>query len=220
MKKLKAVIFDMDGVLFDTERVYMQRLNTFMGQDGKQISNEAQMYLLGSSDQQKWQYIEKLYEYKYTRDEFFARYDKHYAQAPFSYKKIMFDGVKEVLMTLYQEGYQLALASSSMMKEIEDALTQCQLKALFTSVLSGENCIATKPDPQIYLDTLTNLGLAKQECIVVEDSEYGIIAAKRAGLKVIARKDEYIRVDQSKADYIIQEHHQILEIIHQIEKEK
>lgn len=218
MKKIQAVIFDMDGVLFDTERAYMKRLNRFMRQDGMQIDMEMQMKLLGSSDNDKWNYINNLYNQTQTREEFFKRYDAFYKDDPFSYQKIIFDEVEDTLHALSKRGYRLALASSSIKKEIEIALTQCNFQHLFTSILSGEECIATKPDPQIYLDTLHKLNLKAEDCIVIEDSEIGIKAAKGAGLRVIARKDDYINVDQSKADYIIHHHHEIIEIINKLEE--
>lgn len=206
----------MDGVLFDTERAYMNRLNKFMMNDGKQIDMQMQMKLLGSSDNDKWNYINTLYNRKFTREAFFQRYDEFYKADPFSYRKIMFDEVEETLSTLYKEGFMLALASSSVLEEINLALNECNLASYFTSIKSGEQCAKTKPDPQIYFDTISSLGLKADECIVVEDSEYGIEAAKRANLCVIARKDDYINVNQEKADFIIYYHHEILDIIHKL----
>lgn len=218
MKKLKAVIFDMDGVLFDTERVYMKRLNRFMKHDGKQIDLHMQMILLGSSDQEKWNYIKTLYDNRISKEQFFQRYDTFYQKEPFSYQAIIFDEVKETLSALYKQGYQLALASSSLTSEINSALNECHLAHYFTSILSGEQCVKTKPDPQIYLDTLERLSFDAKECIVVEDSTYGIQAAKAAGLFVVARKDAYINVDQSLADRIIYQHHELFAIIEELER--
>lgn len=220
MKKLKAIIFDMDGVLFDTERAYMNRLNRFMKNDGKQIDFAMQMNLLGSSDQEKWDYIQTLYGNSLRKEQFFQRYDAYYQKEPFSYQAIMFDEVMDTLSTLYSQGYTLALASSSLMKEINYALTECNLMHFFTSIMSGEQCKQTKPDPQIYLDTLKALHMKAEDGIVIEDSEYGIRAAKAAGLYVIARKDDYINVDQSKADRIIYHHHEIFEIINELERDE
>lgn len=218
MRKLKAIIFDMDGVLFDSERAYMDRLNRFMNQDGKQLSMDMQRKLLGSGDQEKWNVFDIMYEGRLSREQFFKRYDEYYRNEPFSYRSLLFEGVIDTISTLKKQGYRLALASSSTLYEIHSALEECQLTSYFTSILSGEQCVKTKPDPQIYLDTLKALDIQTQDCIVVEDSTYGIRAAKAAGLYVVAKKEDTIKVDQSEADDIISHHHELFSIINKLER--
>ena len=69
--------------------------------------------------------------------------------------------------------------------------------------MSGKQFRESKPDPEIYLYTLSRLGLPKEDCLVVEDSVYGIQAAKAAGLKVVAVRDQRFSFDQSAADRLI-----------------
>ncbi|MBQ2506710.1 MAG: HAD family phosphatase, partial [Erysipelotrichaceae bacterium] len=73
----------------------------------------------------------------------------------------------------------------------------------------------TKPDPEIYLTSIQKLGLKKEEIIVIEDSGYGIEAAKRAGLKVIAIEDPVLQFDNRKADYIAKDLKEAERIIEQ-----
>ena len=70
-------------------------------------------------------------------------------------------------------------------------------------MVSGHQVHASKPNPEIYLHTAQALGVKPAECLAIEDSSYGIEAARRAGMKVFAYRDERYGVDQSKADSII-----------------
>ena len=96
--------------------------------------------------------------------------------------------------------HPVAVASSSRMEKIGEVRRACQLQELFDFCLSGEMCSAPKPAPDIYLAAAARLDLPPQECVVIEDSTYGIQAAKRAGMRVIARKDDRFGFDQSLAD--------------------
>ena len=84
--------------------------------------------------------------------------------------------------------------------------------------MSGEMFKESKPDPEIYLYTLSKLGLAAEDCIVVEDSTYGICAAKAAGLKVAARRDTRFPFDQSGADYLLEETCRLKELVQELER--
>ena len=84
---------------------------------------------------------------------------------------------------------------------------------IFDYIISGESLKESKPNPEIYLKCLEHFNLSAKEAIVVEDSPYGIAAAKRAGLEVAAIKDYRFGMDQSLADYFIDNTDQIVQII-------
>ena len=80
-------------------------------------------------------------------------------------------------------------------------------------IISGEVFKESKPNPEIYLTCIEKLNLEADECVAVEDSEYGIEAAKKAGLICIAKRDDRFNYDQSKADYFIDDHDEIKDIL-------
>lgn len=89
------------------------------------------------------------------------------------------------------------------MENIEEVLLQCDIYDFFSFLVSGEQFEKTKPDPQIYEYTVQQLGLEKEEILVIEDSEYGITSATSAGLTVIALLDPILQFNVSKATYQI-----------------
>ena len=125
----------------------------------------------------------------------------------------MFPHVRETLDYLKDKGYILALASSSKEYEIDNVLKRCDLKDYFKLIISGEVFKESKPNPEIYLTCIKRLNLEAKECVAIEDSEYGIEAAKKAGLICIAKRDDRFNYDQSKADYFIDNHDEIKDIL-------
>ena len=95
-------------------------------------------------------------------------------------------------------GLQLALASSSPMSNIRQVLGECGLMEFFPVIVSGEQFEASKPDPEIYLHTMARLGRRPEECLIVEDSTYGVQAGAAAGGLV-----ERFPFDQSAARFHI-----------------
>ena len=89
---------------------------------------------------------------------------------------VLYPEVPEVLSALKAKGYILALASSSPMDTIQRVLEECQLAKYFESVISGHQFKASKPDPEIYRTTMWAIDCQPQECLVVEDSTYGVAA--------------------------------------------
>jgi len=100
-------------------------------------------------------------------------------------------------------GLQLALASSSPMSNIRQVLGECGLMEFFPVIVSGEQFEASKPDPEIYLHTMARLGRRPEECLIVEDSTYGVQAGAAAGGLVAALRDERFPFDQSAARFHI-----------------
>ncbi len=99
---------------------------------------------------------------------------------------------------------------SSDLADINAVLTQCELHPYFDSVLSGEMLQKTKPHPEIYIRTAQNLHTDCAECLVLEDSPYGIEAAKKAGMYVLAKKDTRFGFQQNQADAIITDVEEVL----------
>lgn len=201
---IKAIIFDMDGVLFDTEGFYFERRNDFLAQKGIRIDHLAPKDFIGGNVKQIWQLVLGNDDKRWDISKLEADYTAHKASHPTPYPDLLMPKALDTVKQLRELGYHLGLASSSAMCDIEKALKGSGLYPFFDVILSGEDFPESKPHPAIYKAAMKQLAVAQTEVIVIEDSQKGIEAGKRAGLKVFALRDERFGVDQSQADYLIE----------------
>ena len=132
------------------------------------------------------------------------------------YPSIFRQEARTVLEWLKQQGYRLALASSTQMDIIQRVLRENQIGGYFSQVVSGGQFRRSKPDPEIYHYTAARLGVKESRCFVVEDSTFGITAAKRAGMTVAALEDDRFGFDQSGADFRIRDLREIPDCLKQL----
>ena len=133
------------------------------------------------------------------------------------YRELLFPETETVLKTLKEMGLVLALASSSGFASIEKMLSDTGLHPYFSLVTSGEMFKESKPNPEIYQFTAEKLQMTPQQCVVVEDSSYGIQAGVAAGMTVIAREDERYAMDQSLAHYKVHRLTEVVELVRRID---
>lgn len=200
---IKAIIFDMDGVLFDTENFYFKRRETFLGSKGISVKHLPPKYFIGGRMDQFWENIlgDKIanYDTKALEAEYTVYKNTHRP----AYDELVFADASTVLATLTAKGIVLALASNSAREDVEDALEKSGLKQYFTHILSGSEFAEGKPNPAIYNAACEKLGFAKKDIVIIEDSQKGIQAGVAAGVRVLAIRDKVFGVDQSKADVLI-----------------
>ena len=169
MKPIKAVIFDMDGVLIDSEPVYLHHQYTHLKPSYPWITLESMYPLVGISGQEYMPFMAKLC--RRTDDAAFRQeMDAINAGCRVYYPDILRKEVRPLLHELKQMGLQVALASSSSRECIEQVLTQCKIRELFDCIVSGHEFTRSKPDPEIYRFTMDKLGRKPEECLIVEDS--------------------------------------------------
>lgn len=197
---IKAVIFDMDGVIVDTEPVYYERLHEFFKYNNIHPEIEELNKIVGSSSVDTWDAIQRIWGKELDKNQYEAAYDEFYKDMPIDFRKIVDQDITFVLDWLTKENYKIALASSSSHSNILEVLEQCNLKHYFHSILSGEMFKQSKPHPEIYLKTAETLEVQPDECLVIEDSTYGIRAGKAAGMYVLAKEDNRFNFNQDLAD--------------------
>lgn len=198
MKPIKAVIFDMDGVLIDSEPVYLHHQYTHLKPLYPWITLESMYPLVGISGQEYMPFMAKLC--RRTDDAAFRQeMDAMNAGCQVYYPDILRKEVRPLLHELKQMGLQVALASSSSRECIEQVLTQCKIRELFDCIVSGHEFTHSKPDPEIYRFTMDKLRRKPEECLIVEDSTYGVQAGTAAGGVVAALRDERFPFDQRAA---------------------
>ena len=204
MNNIKAVIFDLDGVLIDSEVCYISKLWHFVKEEfGKSVPKEALLPIVGASGMAHFLAVKDYLPPDWGREEYLVGYRAYLARNPISYPELCFPDVPATLAWLKEKGYRMALATSSPRDKVEQSIGECGLTDYFAAMLTRDDVENCKPDPEIYLYTLSRLGLPKEDCLVVEDSVYGIQAAKAAGLKVVAVRDQRFSFDQSAADRLI-----------------
>ena len=176
----QAVIFDMDGVLADSEPLYHQGLNEVLRDFGLLITEEQHESLLGMTVPATWDAIFEWYSPPAGYDECVDRYDKAMVRL-LSQPRSPLPGVRELLSELRQRGVPRALASSSLPNWVEALLKSTGLDGCFDVLVSSTSVENGKPAPDIFLYTAAKLGVAPERCVVLEDSRTGVLAAKAAG---------------------------------------
>ncbi|MSS59453.1 HAD family phosphatase [Erysipelotrichaceae bacterium Oil+RF-744-GAM-WT-6] len=210
---IRAVLSDMDGVLCDSERAYMKQTIAIMRQLGYHGPDTALHAVIGTSMRETYRIMTELLEGKVTESELRQFADAYYLAHPVNYRKIRFPGVKEAFEALHHSGIRLACCSSSPKSSVDRALREMEIRDFFDQVISAEDVVHPKPDPEMYLKAAEALGMPPEECAVYEDSPVGIEAGKRAGMRVIARRETGFRMDQSQADELAEDAWQMVEII-------
>lgn len=203
MYNYKAIIFDMDGVLFDTESFYYRRREVFLDQKGISIKHLPPSFFIGGNMKQIWRAIlrEEYENWDILRLQ--EEYLEYKRQHPLPYKELIFTDVKNVLLELKKKNIKLALASNSTKEDILRALSETQLMGYFDMIISGQEVKESKPSPDVYLKVMEELGVKSTETLIIEDSEKGIQAGVSSKADVWAIRDKWFGMDQSKATQLI-----------------
>lgn len=202
----QAVIFDMDGVIVDSERFYYDQLDEMYSAEGIFVPREELCRAVGASYKDFKSNLVRWFAMggvDLSPEEAEARYGAWAAVHPADYAALLNPGVRETVAELKGLGVRVALASSSPMDNIMRVLEVCGLSDAFEHVTSGEQFLESKPNPEIYLHTLDLLGLPATSCCCVEDSVPGIAAGKAAGLTVIAKREDRFGFSQELADAVV-----------------
>lgn len=210
----KAVIFDMDGVIVDSEKIWHKRFYDFFRHYNIAIEEKELYKLIGAKDKTPiFEEILKEVNMPFPISEIGQKMREFSPFEQLSYAKVLNPGAFELLAKLHKQGIKTALATSAAYFMIDKMLEECHLEGCFDLLVSGELFAESKPNPEIYLYAAKKLGFAASDCIAVEDSPFGIQAAKSAGMTVIAKKDLTFGMDQSQADYQISNLTEVLDIL-------
>ncbi|MGN1398972.1 MAG: HAD family hydrolase [Erysipelotrichaceae bacterium] len=195
---IKAILFDLDGVLLDTEYYTLSIKIELLKEYSVEMDDEFIEKMCGRkfSDfvKEKLAYLPNLAEITETYQ---TRAYQH-----IDYHKLEKENASYVLRKL-KEKYILGLVTASDRQKIQRVFQELNWEDIFDVVVDHDFQFKSKPHPDCYNQAVKTLELNKEQCLVIEDSTTGILAAKRAGLKVVALKDDRLKVDQSLADYQI-----------------
>lgn len=199
-----CVIFDMDGVIIDSEPIYMQVEQDLFTEVGLEVSHEEHTRFVGRSD--LWKVLKETYSLDINIEEIHKEENKRYLDIiNNSFSGDPIDGVVDLIEQLHKDGIKLVLASSSEMKNIELVLTKFGLISYFDLRISGADLPTSKPHPEIFEKAAEMAETEPEQCLVIEDSENGVRAAKAANMTCIGfRNPNSGNQDLSEADWIIQ----------------
>lgn len=209
----KGIIFDIDGVLVNSEKFYMERRMNFFKSIGLRPGSSDINDFVGSNATKIWEVLvpDDLKKREELKNIYLTEYEKN---NPIDFKKYANEDLELVMEKISDSNIKISIASAGSVKNIEKFLNDADIKNYVDFYLSGEELKENKPNPEIYIKAFNKMNIAKEDLLVVEDSVLGIKSAKRAGLKVVALKpqDKYI-IDQSEADIIIDRLRDLLNII-------
>lgn len=198
---MKAVIFDRDGVIVDSESCNIIAAIKAFKQLGISIKEEEKKLVIGRHPDDYHKLFLKKYKFSYPEFRKIQKemYQKLIESAPLLSKTIAL--VKE----LHKSNVKLALTTSSGKRGTDMVLEMAGLKGMFDLIITHEDYTKRKPDPEPYIVTARKLGVDPKDCVAVEDTSVGVESAKRAGMKCIVIPNRYTKgQDFSKADIVVE----------------
>jgi HAD superfamily hydrolase (TIGR01509 family) len=202
---VKCVIFDMDGVIIDSEEIHKKAYYETFISLGLEVSEELYKTLTGSSTINAFQKLIVHFKLDEDANELVLQKRKRYINFFENDTNLhLVKGAKEIIQYFYNKDLTLVLASSSAMVNINRVFDRFDLQKYFTAKISGADLTQSKPHPEIFEKAAILGNTAKENCIVIEDSDNGIQAANDAGIFVYGYKNPLSEGQTlENADFII-----------------
>jgi beta-phosphoglucomutase-like phosphatase (HAD superfamily) len=205
-KDLKCIIFDMDGVIIDSEEIHKKAYYETFVSIGVNVSDQLYKTLTGSSTLNAFQKLVTHFNLDVDPEKLVLEKRKKYVNFFENDPTLhLVEGVEEFIKYSFNRGFTLILASSSAMVNIDRVFNRFDLNSYFTAKISGAELRASKPHPEIF-EKAAKLGKSpKEQCIVIEDSDNGVKSANDAGIFVVGYKNPLVK-DQTleNANFIIE----------------
>lgn len=190
MSRIAAIVFDMDGVLIDAREWHYEALNQALKLFGLEIDRADHLGEFdGLPTREKLRRLSARYGLPESLHSFINEMKQRYTMQMIHQRCWPVFQHQFALAELRRRGYQLAVASNSIRCSIETMLERANLLHYLDFVLSNEDVKKGKPDPEIYTQAFERMGLAAENCIVVEDNPHGIASARAAGANVLCVRD-------------------------------
>ena len=182
---INAVIFDMDGVIFDTESLYLKHWCSIFSKYGYEMTKENYLLVMGRGRKVVKEKFLSIYGENLPIDNMYKEKDYELSKYIEENEVPIKEGTYELLEFLKVNGYKVALATSAKRGRAMKHLKDSRFENYFDVIITGEDIEKTKPNPEIFLKALERLNIEPKKAIVIEDSIAGIKAAKNAGIFAI-----------------------------------
>ena len=204
---IRTVIFDMDGVIIDTEPIHHHAFFTHFAELGIVVTEAEYASFMGGSTRNVFQRLKQEYGLLHDVEALILRKRALFNQSFDEDAGLdLLPGVRALIEELWQQGTQLVVASSASKGTIARVFQRFSLGAYFTHIVSGEDFVRSKPDPAIFLHAAALAATPLAECIVIEDSANGVAAAKAAGIYCVGYTSSHSAgQDLRRADRVIQD---------------
>jgi HAD superfamily hydrolase (TIGR01509 family) len=203
MTRVHAAIFDMDGLMVDTEPLYFEAESELARRLGKTFTREVMHHMMGHKATRSIQIMMEILGIEGSIQEILALRDTLYESLLVRGVNPM-RGLLDLLDWLETHGYRKAVATSSRRRFKDIIFDHLDLHGRFEVVVTGGEVSEGKPSPEIYQRAVSDLGLLAEQCVVLEDSGVGLTAAKRAGCFCIVVPNEFTEnQDFSTADLVV-----------------
>jgi beta-phosphoglucomutase family hydrolase len=208
---LKAVIFDMDGVIIDSEPLHNKAYNNMFKEVGIEVSRALYESFTGQSTINICKRLCEHFNLEQAPETLVALKRKYYKQFFETNSDLtLIDGVLDLIKDYHKNGLTLVLGSSAAMTSINQIFERFDLNQYFKAKLSGADLKESKPHPEIFIKAAEASGFKPKECIVIEDSTNGIKAAKDAGIYCVGFDSFHSKnQDYSKANKVIKDFKEI-----------
>lgn len=200
----KAFIFDMDGVIIDSDTIISNGIQQYGDELGIEITNDFVMNHLGGNSYRFWDIVKKKFNLSYDIEFLVSNARKKYIdffKNDPSLKPV--DGVCELIRSIKEKGFPIVLATSGSEKRMNIILKRFNLTDEFMFRFSSKDVKKGKPDPEIFTLAANRLNVHPKDCLVIEDSSNGVEAAIRADMKCIGYKNNSSNQSLEKAHYIL-----------------
>jgi len=200
---LKAVIFDMDGVIVDSEPEYQRVGMELVKKYGASVTLDYLREYTGIDSMTMWAHIRERFSLPPTAQELCREEERLMRQYYENGKLQVIEPAVSLIKSAHETGYRTGIASASGKENIAAVLRRVNIGDFVDAAVSGSEVPRHKPHPDIYLHTAQLLGVKPEECVVIEDSLAGVAAARAAGMRVIRYAAGSSREDTGGADYLV-----------------
>lgn len=214
--KYKAILFDMDGVLIDSEFLMRHAAIQALAEYGIQAKHEDFIEFTGMGEDRFVGGVAEKYGHTYTFDmkerayDYFGEQVKELAEIP--------EGVREMLMQLHEMGLVLAVCSAADLRKVRYNIQAIGVdESIFSALVTGSDVKRKKPFPDIYLEGARRVGIDPRDCLVVEDAISGIQAAHAAGMDAVGVPTTFskeVLTEKAAPEYLIDEIRDLPKLFH------
>ncbi len=206
--RFRAVVFDLDGVLWDGEPTYYAAFNVVLEPLGHHLPEDEYENIIGNSVEAAWDWVLKRFGISDPPEAFYDAYDEAVLKM-LAQPVEPLPGVRELVSDLKRRGIRVAVASASLRQWVDATLAGIGMSGEFETTVSASEVTHAKPAPDLYALAAEQLGVPAYQCLAVEDTRAGIASAKAAGMFAVqVRAASTALPPISDADLVIEDYSQ------------